>query len=226
MQQASRQFNAAQRKAVQQAVAEAESRTSAEIVPVVASVSGRYDRAEDMVGLWLGVLGLIAAWWLLPAASTESGNWAGMPEWQRVLLMAAATIVGFVLGAAVASYVGWLRLLFIPRRQLRDEVAARARTVFFDSRVHYTAGHTGLLIYVSLYERTAAILADQNVLDKLGQATLDALCATLTTSLRNSQPTDAICQTIRAAGDKLATILPRAENDINERPDSLVLLDR
>ena len=86
-------------------------------------------------------------------------------------------VVGFVLGAALASHVGWLRLLFTPRRQMRDEVAARARAVFFDSRVHHTAGDTGLLIYVSLYERMAAVLADQSIMDKLGQAALDELCA-------------------------------------------------
>ena len=47
-------FSDEQRRAVAQAVAEAEGKTSAEIVPVVATASGRYDRAEDIVGLWTG----------------------------------------------------------------------------------------------------------------------------------------------------------------------------
>jgi putative membrane protein len=207
-------------------VVEAESKTSAEIVPVVASASGLYDRAEDIVGLWLGILCLIAAWWVLPVASTESGDWGGMPEWQRLLVMVVATVAGFVVGAVVASHVRWLRLLFTPRRQMRDEVAARARAVFFDSRVHHTSGRTGLLIYVSLYERMAAVLADEIVLGKLGQGALDALCATLTGSLRDLPPTDAMCQTIRVVGDALAPVLPRADDDVNERSDSLILLDR
>ena len=79
---------------------------------------------------------------------------------------------------------------------MRDEVAARARAVFFDSRVHHTAGNTGLLIYVSLYERMAAVLADQSIVDKLGQDALDELCAALTKKLRDLHPADAICQTI------------------------------
>ncbi len=226
MQQASKQFNDAQRQAVEQAVIEAERKTSAEIVPVVASASGMYDRAEDVIGLWVGILSLIAAWWVLPGVPTESGSWGGMPEWQKLLVMIVATVVGFVIGAAVASHVGWLRLLFTPRQQMRDEVAARARAVFFDSRVHHTSGHTGLLVYVSLYERMAAVLADENVLNKLGQPALDALCAALISNLRDLSPADAICQTIRVVGDKLEPVLPRAEDDVNERPDSLVLLDR
>ena len=47
-------------KSVEQAVADAEHKTSVEIVPVIASVSGRYDRAEDLAGLWLGTVLMVA----------------------------------------------------------------------------------------------------------------------------------------------------------------------
>lgn len=226
MRRASQHFTDEQRRTVQQAVVDAERRTSAEIVPAVATASGRYDRPEDIVGLWLGILGMIAAWWLLPAAPAESGSWSGTPEWATLVGLIAAVVAGFVIGAVLASHVGWLRHLFTPRRQMRDEVAMRAHAVFFDRRVHHTAGGTGLLIYVSLYERMAAVVADQNVLDKLGQNALDELCAALTRNLRDLHPADAISQTICAAGEKLATVLPRAQDDVNELSDTLVLLDR
>jgi putative membrane protein len=226
MRQASEHFSDEQRRTVAHAVVEAERKTSAEIVPVVATASGRYDRPEDIVGLWLGIIGLIVAWWVLPVAATESGSWGGMPEWERLLIVVVAAVAGFVIGAVLASHVGWLRLLFTPRRQMRDEVTARARAVFFDSRVHHTTGNTGLLVYVSLYERMAAVLADQSIMDKLGQDVLDELCAALTRNLRELHPADAISQTISVAGEKLAPVLPRAEDDVNERSDSLILLDR
>ena len=50
MQRAANFFNAEQRQQITRAVAQAESGTSCEIVPVVATVSGRYARPEDMVG--------------------------------------------------------------------------------------------------------------------------------------------------------------------------------
>ncbi|MGA2620579.1 MAG: hypothetical protein ABSF26_23400 [Thermoguttaceae bacterium] len=226
MRRASQQFSHEQRKAVEQAVAGAERKASVEIVPVVATASGRYDRPEDMVGLGLGLIALVAAWWLLPLEPAESGSWGGMPQWERLLIMVVAAVAGFVMGAAAARHVGWLRLLFTPRRQMRDEVAERARAVFFDSRVHHTTGNTGLLVYVSLYERMAAILADESIMDKLGQNGLDELCAALSGKLRNLHPADAICQTIAAAGEKLAPLLPRGENDVNQISDALVILDR
>ena len=225
MQRASKCFSDEQRKQIDRAVAEAEGKTSAEILPVVATASGRYDRPEDIVGLWLAMIAVIAGWLLLPPAETESGNWGGMPEWGRMLIAVAGAVVAFVAGATLASRIGWLRLLFTPKCQMRDEVAARASGVFFDSRVHHTAGATGLLVYVSLYERMAVVLGDQSVVDKLGQDTLDELCAVLTRELRDTHPTEAVCRTIAAAGEKLASVLPRAEDDVNELPDGLVILD-
>ncbi len=225
MQQASQQFSEQQRAEVDRAVAEAESKTSAEILPVVATASGRYDRPEDIVGLWLAMIGLIAVWILLPTAEAESGSWGGMPPWVKLVVMVAAAVAGFVLGAVIASRVGWLRRLFTPRQQMRDEVAARARTVFFDGRVHHTAGATGLLVYVSLYEHMAAVLADQSILDKLGQDAVDELCGVLTASLHEAHPAEAICRTVNVAGEKLAAVLPRADDDVNELPDALLTLD-
>jgi len=225
MKPASRLFNDEQRQRIDKAVAQAESKTSAEIVPVVATASGRYDRPEDIVGLWLGVAGLVIAWLALPEATTGPGNWGGLPVWLKTVCAAGAVVVGFIIGAAVASRAGWLRRLFTPRRQMREEVEASARQVFFDSRVHGTTGATGLLVYVSLYERMAAIIADQAVVDALGQPTLDELCREVTGRLRTTGPTEALCETVRAAGDRLATVLPRAEDDVNELPDSLVTID-
>ena len=211
MQRASKSFSDEQRKQIDRAVAEAEAKTSAEILPVVATASGRYDRPEDIVGLWLAMIAVIAGWLLLPPAENESGNWGA--------------VVACVVGATLASRIGWLRLLFTPKCQMRDEVMARASSVFFDSRVHHTAGATGLLVYVSLYERMAAVLGDRSVVDKLGQHTLDELCAVLTCELRDAHPAEAVCRTIAAAGEKLASVLPRAEDDVNELPDGLVILD-
>ena len=73
---------------------------------------------------------------------------------------------------------------------------------------------------------TAAILADDAVIEKLGQAKLDELRDLLTSSLRTQSLADAICGTISAAAPKLAETLPRAEGDVNELPDALVVLDR
>jgi putative membrane protein len=225
MQQASKLFSTDQRQRIDRAVAEAETKTSAEIVPVVASTSGRYDRAEDIVGLWFAMLATVVLWIFLPRASDDPGSWGGIPLYWQIVFLIAAMLLTFVLGAMVGGRVGWLRRLFAARREMQDDVAARARSVFFDSRIHHTADATGVLLYVSLFEHMAAVMADQRVLEKLGQPAVDELCEELTNGLQAGDITEALCRTIASAGQRLSAVLPRVEDDVNELSDALVMLD-
>jgi putative membrane protein len=225
MQRASALFSSEDRQRVNQAVGSAESRTSAEIVAAVATASGRYDRAEDIVGLWIGLAALAICWALWPAELHEAGGWNESSPAVQLVAMLAAVVVGFIVGAAVATHVGWLRRWFTPRKQMREEVAARSRQTFCDRRVYRTTGTSGLLVYISLFERMATIVADDAIVEKLGQRALDELCRELTGKLRGQDPTSALCSTIEAAGQRLASCLPRAADDVNELDDSLVVLD-
>lgn len=225
MKRASDLFSEQNREQVEQAVIEAESKTSCEIVPVVATSSGRYDRAEDIIGLWLAVLASGAVWILFPQPVNDSGSWATTPPYVGLLTMFVAVIVAFIVGALLGSRIGWLRRLFTPRRQMQEEVAARARECFFDSRVHHTADATGILFYVSLFERMAIVLGDQQVLEKMGQTFLDKLCNQLTSELHQGDTAKAISIVIMQAGNELSEPLPRDENDINELEDTLILID-
>ena len=226
MKPASLHFTPEQRKRIDAAVAVAEVETSAEIVPVVATASGRYDRAEDVAGLYLGLALMALTFFLLPDTRPEPGAWDWTPAWVAALLLVASVVTGFVVGAAVASRAAWLRRLFTPDVEMRQEVQRSAREAFFDRRVHHTASGGGVLIYVSLYERTAAVLADEAVLDKLGPDALVDLCDLLTGKLRDGADlTTALCDTIAATGDRLAGVLPDAPDDVNEIPDALVVVD-
>jgi putative membrane protein len=226
MKVATKRITSREREQIDAAVAEAEALTSAEIVPVVATTSGRYERGEDIVGLWVGAAALVLVWLFLPQESGESGSWGGVSAAVKLGLLLAALACGFVVGASLAARVGWLKRLFVPRRQMRDKVNARAREVFFDRRVYRTGGGTGVLVYVSLLERRAALLADQNVVDKLGQPAIDELCGQLTGELRKHRClAEALCATIKTAGERLAAALPKTGNDTDELPNALVTID-
>jgi putative membrane protein len=125
----------------------------------------------------------------------------------------------------LAHLSGGLRRLFTPRSEQRAEVERAAREVFFDRRVHHTQGGSGLLVYVSLLEHMAVVLADEQVQEKLGQQRLDTLCNELVARLRKGAHTEALCHTIDQAGIALAEALPRLSTDRNELSDALVVLD-
>ncbi|MEZ6058668.1 MAG: hypothetical protein R3C01_18355 [Planctomycetaceae bacterium] len=218
-------FSDSDRQRVNQAIREAEGMTAAEIVPVIARSSGRYDRAEDMVGLWFAAFAIGCVWMLYPTPSHDASHW-GTPSatWQLVALLAAGGM-GFLVGAILGTRIDGLRRLFTPKAQMSDEVQLRARSLFFDQRVHHTAGQTGIVLYLSMYERTAAIIADQRIVDALGQQHLDLRCQELTQRLKVASLIDALCETTKQLGIDLSKSLPRSSDDINELPDALVLID-
>lgn len=225
MKRASHFFNEQQRKQVETAVIEAEAMTSCEIVPVAGTVSGSYDRSEDIVGAWMVAVAAALVWMLFPLQVSEPGSWGGRSIFAGGLMMMVIVFLAFAVGVVMSSRMAWLRRLFTPRKQMRKQVTARARELFFDKRVHHTSGGTGLLIYVSLFERMAVVFGDQKILDKFGQDFLDKLCHQLTSELRQSHPADAICKVLAEAGKLLSDKLPRADGDVNELRDSLVLID-
>lgn len=222
---ASTTFNAEETRRIESAVADAEKRTSAEIVPAVATCSGRYDRAEDIIGLWLGLIALAIVWLIANRPPEQTGDWGGPAGTLQLLWLGSAVVGGFLVGAFVAPYLPALRRVFVPRQEREECVRDAALRLFHDSRIHHTQTGSGILIYVSLFERQAAVIADEAVLDTLGQSAIDSLCGDLIERLRRGKPAEALCSVIESAGAQLETVLPRQSDDINELENTLVLID-
>ncbi len=225
MKRASKYFSDGEKLRIEQAVADAEAKTSAEIVPVLASSSGRYDRAEDIAGVWLSIIAMGATWALLQSQSAEVAQWGS--TWARfeLPLLILAVIAGYGIGMTIATYSWTLRRLFTPKKHMTAEVELAAGHAFFDRRVHHTQGGTGILIYISLFERGARILADQTAHEKLGQAALDELCDELIDGIKAGDLATALCEAIKDAGNRLEKVLPRTDGDRNEIENTLVILD-
>jgi putative membrane protein len=225
MRRASELFTVEDKKRIEETVREAESKTSGEIVPVAATASGRYDRPEDIVGFWGAVLLFTITWFWLESLENGQTDWGFSWTSYRMPLLILAMLLGFPVGVQIGMRVMVIRHFFTPRRQMREEVAARARQIFFDQRVHHTQSTSGVLIYLSLYERMAAVIADSVVFDRVGQATLDDLCRQITNSMKQKPASEALCSGIRSAGECLARVLPHQAQDVDELPDALVIFD-
>jgi Predicted membrane protein len=203
------------------AVSEAERHTLAEIVPVLAASSGRYDRAEDLFGaccgltLWLFVELIVQPW------NVPDVHWVEDSIWP-ILVQLACLIGGTLFGLVLSSHVTVLRRFFIPKREMLEEVNGRAREMFFDQRVHHTTGKSGVLLYVSLYERMAVVLADQKIIELVGQSKIDQWCQSLVNRLRSGTPVSALEKTITDIGFDLEKVLPGTSDNPDEIPDALI----
>lgn len=217
-------FSVEDRQAVDIAIAEAEKMTAGEIVTVVATISGRYDRAEDLFGLLFALIALSVAW-LLFQDTTEAAWSATQTPVLGLVATVGILIGGFVIGAALATHFPTLRLPFIARTEMIEEVERRALEVFQRQRIRDTSRATGVLIYVSLYEHVVKVIGDDGVAVKLSIDSLEDICSLVVDGLKQGRPADGLCQAVKKTGELLAPHLPPAVGDANEITNQLILID-
>ena len=226
MKKASDIFDTDSREKIRLAVTEAEKTTGGEIVPVAATASGRYDRAEDIFGFVFALIGLSAVW-LLCAGSHDEGNWAAtsmttqLPLWAALLIL----LVLFSLGAALATYFPSLKLPFITKAEMKAEVERAAAAAFHNFRAHGTASRVGVLIYVSLYERTARVIADDSVADKVAPEAWAEVVALITDGMAKGASAEGMASAIAKCGETLCGPFPRPDGDVDELSNELRIVD-
>ncbi|MGH9787720.1 MAG: TPM domain-containing protein [Candidatus Acidiferrales bacterium] len=219
-------FTPAEREKINQAVAEAEKRTAGEIVPVLATASGRYDRAEDIGGLLLGLTLLASLWTAFQRILPVEGDWTHGQQLQLDLPWLVLMVIGgFVVGTAIVSRVGWLRRLFVSQREMRQEVERAAWQSFARFRVGRTAAGTGILLYVSLFERMVCVLGDDPIAAKIDQKTWDEIRDLILRGIGEKRVADGFCQAIARSGELLAQHFPCHPGDVNELSNELRVLN-
>ncbi|MCL4233962.1 MAG: TPM domain-containing protein [Deltaproteobacteria bacterium] len=191
---------------IARAVAEAESRTSGEIVPVIVDASDEYPHADLIAGL----VGQFAAIAIAASVHWDAG-WTG-----TVVLVAAGFLAGLVIGRVAPG----LRVRLVGRRVIDTEVHQRALEAFVENGVARTRDRTGILIFVSLFERRVEIVADEGIHSRVPRGTWDEVVALVLAGVRAGSLADGLTRAIARCGDLLAKDFPRREDDTNELPDA------
>ena len=96
-----------------------------------------------------------------------------------------------------------------------------ARATFVERRVHSTTGRTGILLYVSVLEREAALVVDLGVEPLAATDGWRRAVEELETAVRGGADGNAVAARLRALGDLLAPVLPCGPDDVNELPDEV-----
>ena len=225
MKKATKLFTKDKINLIEATIQEAEKKTSAEIVPVIASSSGRYDRAEDMFAFLLSLLTLGLTWVGLQG-SIEIDAWNITSEIKLNLIMVLTIlIVTFFIGIALASHFPLLRLPLIAKTEMQEEVEIRARETFQRLKIRGTKNANGLLIYVSLYEHMVHVVGDDSINAKLSQDDWNELCNIIIKGFKDSKPEEGMCNGIFQCGELLSEHFPINPDDENELFDQLHLID-
>ena len=226
MKQATKLFSKDEISAIEATIIEVEKTTSAEIVPVVASVSGRYDRAEDLFAFLLSLLVLGCSWVWFQGLTSSTEAWTGAPVFKLSLLVVLAIlVVSFLIGLALASHFPQLRLPLVSKVEMQEEVERRALKMFQKLKIRGTSNANGVLIYVSLYEHMVHVVGDDSINAKLSQEDWNALCETIISGFKNGKYEQGMSNGILCCGELLSQHFPKNTDNQNELFNTLHLIN-
>lgn len=203
-------FTNAEQDRIAEAISEAEKHTSGEIVAVVAEESSSYLYAPF---LWAAVIALFVPWPLIAFT------------WWPVSWIYGLQLATFLLLLAILL-IKPLRYRLVPKSFKHRTAHRRAVEQFLAQNLHTTRGRTGVLIFVSIAEHYAEVLADTEIDEKVRRGEWKAIVDLLTRHLGQNQPTEGFVAAIHRIGELLALHFPPGSRDPNELPDHLIVIEQ
>lgn len=205
-------LDATQHARIAAAIRTAEAETAGEIYCVVARSSDSYFFPAAFI---LSAAMLLAS---LPVALGLEYWWVSI----RLPIFVAAQILAPASALLLLWGVPTLRIRLVPRALQYRRAHDNALKQFLARNVHLTTERTGVLIFVSLAEHYAEIVADSGINQHMPQHEWDAILRDLLAHARDGKLSDGFVAAIGAVGEHLATHFPVSTGDVNELDDHLV----
>ncbi len=105
---------------------------------------------------------------------------------------------------------------------MREEVEEAALTSFYLNGLHRTRDLTGIIIYVSVYERTVQIFADKGINDKVDPAVWDDVVTEVSAGIKAGAPGEALCLGVKRCGELITKNFPIKPDDTDELPNLII----
>lgn len=201
-------FSADEKERVSYAVHSAERTTSGEIVPMLVAESHDYPLAP-IRGATL--VALVAA--LLLTAPAANLFWLESTNLWVFLSLFFPIFLGSHL---LIRTVPGLKRLFLFSDEMDVEVKDSAFAAFFTERLYQTRDANGILIFISLFEHRAWVIADSGISERIPCEQWEEAVAIITRGIRKKTPCQALCQAIEMIGSILEKEFPIRDDDVNE----------
>lgn len=201
-------FTPGDRKRIEEAVREAEEQTAGEIVVMAVSSSHHYPAANLVGGMSTGYL-------LALAAALFSGR---DHMWDFTLFF----VLFFILCNELIRRSWTLKRLFVRRSDMAEEVEEGALKSFYSKAVFDTVDHTGILIYISLFEHRVRIVADKGISAVVEQREWDDIVQHIVSGIREKRQAPAVVEAVRRCGAVLQRHVPARPGDRNELDDRMI----
>ena len=187
----------------------AERKTVGEILPVVLERSDEHPGARWLAALTFLLLG--------------SGVLALSSAWHVPWLVLAVQLLCGALGWATARLLPDFQRLFVGEAHATQAAEEQAFQEFYRHGLHHTQAQTGVLVFVSLFERRAIVLGDCGIDAKVSEELWKATTERILAGLAAGSLRDGLVAGIRSCGEVLAEHFPPAAGDRNEVPDRVIV---
>lgn len=194
-------------------IAECESTTSGEVVPMIVSGSSTTGHILPLLMLLLTFLDFFSGLWEL------SFNY-GINS--TFILASLHFFLIFVIGRFLAHFNFFKRTLTSLADQ-NYQVQQRALNEFYNLRVHHTQAKTGVLIFVSLLERMAIVVGDEEINQKIKQEDWDRCLNSLVTHLKRNKIKQGFISCLDEVKKLLSSHFPLQVGDVNELANDLII---
>lgn len=192
----------------------AEDKISGEIVPVFVEKSGHYSIATYrgfLVLAGLAFLSIIVFDRYIPSLAI----------YDPLLIFLSVTLVGLI-GALAANYIDPLKRILMSQSHLDQATRKRAENAFLEEEVFATRHRTGIMIFVSFFEREVIIMADRGISKVVEQKEWDKMVRGITENIRMGKVADGIEAAILRSGEILLEKgFLKTVDDVNELRDDL-----
>ncbi len=218
-----------EREQIERAVRQAEEATRAEFVCVISEEASDY---SEVPLLWASALALMApvlpvtflafmvqvreafmGWIVGPAIDpTAPAN--------AIAVYATLQCFAFVLMIIVMS-IPAVRRALTPRSLKRRFVRERAFEQFIGKGLASTVERTGLLLFVSMKDKCAEVIADVGIASRVPPETWSRVVKILVARARRGRAAEGLVAAIELCGLELARQFPSTDNNPNEIPDTV-----
>jgi putative membrane protein len=210
------------------AVAKAERISDGEIVTIVAQRSDAYHDVAlhyaVLAMLLVPVLGSVVPQGWIDWGTRQLFGWNADIGFRTLMVLLFVKMAALFLIVRYALAYQPLRMALTPGRTKSRRVHRRAVELFRVGCELKTRGRTGILLYLSLAEKRAEIVADKAIADEVAPEVWGEAMAVLVEEVKAGRPGPGMALAVEKIGAVLARVLPPTLDNPNELPDRLLIL--
>lgn len=196
----------AEKARIIEAITVAEAKTAGEIFCVIAHASSGYSLVPIA---WAALVALAAPTPLIYLTTWPAG------------LIYLVQLAAFVVTAAVFSLPA-IRFRVVPNQAMRERAHVEAMRQFLAQGMHLTEHRTGVLVFVSVAEHYAEIVADSGINAKVAPAVWQDAVDAAVAAIREGRIGDGLVAAVERCGAVLAEHFPPGAINRDEVPNKVV----